>query len=326
VDARRQLSGYLRGAGIEVGPGHNPFPLEVPGTSVQYVDRWNPEENRNLFPELDEPEFPRPDVVCNFDEDLLRPLADATQDFVVCSHVLEHLANPLGFLGDIHRVLRPAGVALILLPDRHRTFDQSRNPTPLAHVVADYEAGATEVDAAHIEDFLVNTAAVSGKEWSEASSEGRQALITLHRNRSIHVHCWDEPEFSSVLCYAIEHLGQTWELVDAVFTDDGGPASIEFGYVLRRSAVFTPSQARQRFSDDLERLRQTRKRPPSHPSDSPSVPVSGELPWAQVIERKDAEIARLRAELQAVYATKLFRYAAPLRQIYARLKARQKRP
>jgi hypothetical protein len=193
-------------------------------------------------------------------------------------------------------------------------------------VVADYEAGATEVDAAHIEDFLVNTRVLTRQQWSEMSPEGREALVTLHRERSIHVHCWDEPEFSSVLGYAIKQLGHTWELVDGVFTDDGNSVPIEFGYVLRRSdGVTTPFEARQRFTDDLEQLRQTHNRPPNHPSDSPSVPVSGELPWAEVIGRKDAEIARLKAELEAVYATKLFRYSAPLRQIYARLKGRQKR-
>jgi hypothetical protein len=182
----------------------------------------------------------------------------------------------------------------------------SRKPTPLAHVVADYEAGVTEVDAAHIEDFLVNADPAGATRLSEASPEDREALMTLLLKRSIHVHCWDEPEFSSLLCYAIEHLGQTWELVHAVFTDHGGSAPFEFGYVLRRSdAVSSPAQARQRFSDDLERLRRMR--------------------CAEVIAHKDAEIARLRAELGAVYATKLFRYSAPLREVYARVKGQQKR-
>jgi hypothetical protein len=291
----------------------------VAGTSVRYVDRWSPDENRALFPDLDDGAvFQSPDVVCNFDEDLLHVFGDETQDFVVCSHVLEHLANPLGFLADIYRVLRPGGVVLILLPDRHRTFDQSRSPTPLAHLVSDYEARVREVDADHIQDFLLKTDANLARIWTEASPEGREALLTLHRKRSIHVHCWDEPEFSSVLCYSVEHLGQMWELVDGVRTDDGGRSSIEFGYVLRRSGgTLTVSQASRRLSDDLEQWRRDGKPPAGQKAESPPAPPCGS-PLAEVVRQKDAEIARLRDELGAVYATKLFRYSAPLRQTYAR--------
>jgi SAM-dependent methyltransferase len=291
---------------------------------VRYVDRWTPEENRELFPELGPAEFPAPDVVCNFDEDLLRVFDDESQDFVVCSHVLEHLANPLGFLSDMYRVLRPGGVALVLLPDRHRTFDHSRQPTPLAHVVSDYEAGSGEVDAGHIEDFLVNTDATTAQMWAEASPEGREALLTLHRQRSIHVHCWDEPEFSAVLRFAVEHLGQQWDLVDGTLTDESGPAGMEFGYLLRKSAAVIPvSGALQRFSSDLARWRAkvAGRQPGTGPEPNP-----GAADQADLIQKKDEEIARLTAELAAVYASKVFRYSAPVRRVYAWLRRHRRGP
>ena len=59
---------------------------------------------------------------------------------MLASHVLEHVANPLRLLDEVHRVLRPDGLLLLLLPDRHTTFDRTRAPTSLEHLMDDYEA------------------------------------------------------------------------------------------------------------------------------------------------------------------------------------------
>jgi SAM-dependent methyltransferase len=230
---RRLLSRHLVGRGIELGPGHIPFPLPLPGVHVAYVDRLAPDTHRALFPELGESvEFPRTDVICDLDVDRLKPFDDRSQDFVVASHILEHVADPIGILDEIHRVLRPGGTALVLLPDRRRTFDASRQPTPLDHVVREFEAGVTEVDDDHILQFVRCT---EGLDAYEALSEAdRRAFVEMHRRRSIHAHCWHEDEFLDVLLYAIGELGHEWDFVEGVLADDEGTNGFEFGYVLRR--------------------------------------------------------------------------------------------
>jgi len=235
---RESLSRHLVGRGVEVGPGHQPFPMPYPGASVTYVDRWAPDQNRELFPELPaDAEFPVPDVVTNLDTDRLAPLLDGSQDFVVASHVLEHVAEPIGLLDEIHRVLRPGGVGLILLPDRHRTFDAQRAPTTLDHLVAEYEAGIQVVDDEHVADFLLRAGEGASYLDMPEDEAARRAFFDWHRRRSIHVHCWDADGFVPVIVHGIVTLGQTWDLVDAVLSDDEGPDGMEFGFVLRRSAV-----------------------------------------------------------------------------------------
>jgi SAM-dependent methyltransferase len=247
---RRGLSRHLVGRGIELGPGHNPFPLAYPGTTVAYVDRWGPDKNRALFVELgDEAPFPEPDVVCDFDTDRLAALGDGSQDFVVASHVLEHVAEPLGLLDDIHRVLRPGGVALVLLPDKRRTFDRERPVTTLDHLVAEHEAGVTAVDDDHVREFLQFTEPDYEGTVEAISAEARAELFDWHRRRSIHVHCWTETDFPPVLDHAIRAFGHRWELVDGVLADDEGPDGMEFGFVLRRSPVdLAPDVAADRFA------------------------------------------------------------------------------
>ena len=45
------------------------------------------------------------------------PFADATFDIVTAKHTLEHVVDPRAALREVARVLRPGGVALIMVPD-----------------------------------------------------------------------------------------------------------------------------------------------------------------------------------------------------------------
>jgi SAM-dependent methyltransferase len=204
------------------------------------VDRWRSVENGRLFPELGNVVFPEPDVICDLAASSLDAFGSATMDFIVASHVIEHVPNPLGLLEGIHRVLRPGAVVVLLVPDRRHTFDRGRPPTSLEHVVADYDNGETEVTDAHVAESIAHLQDV------EAMSENeRQRAFAEQRARSLHVHCWTPMEFNELLAYAIERLGQRWDLVDAVISDDWVPPGIEFGYVLRKSTVELNSMDRR---------------------------------------------------------------------------------
>ena len=216
-----------------MGPGQHPFELPMPGVDVWYVDRWKPSESGELFPQLAaERSFTEPDVIADFNSDRLGPIGDASQDFVIASHVLEHLAEPIGFLAEIHRVLRPGGIALVLLPDRHRTNDRGRDATALSHLVSEYEARVDEVSEAHVVEWLRHR----GKPVGDTRPEQLQ-ILDYHRRRSIHVHCWDASEFLEVIRWGIENLAEEWEFVDGSAPADEFPTGIEFSFVLRRSTT-----------------------------------------------------------------------------------------
>lgn len=263
--ARRQLSRHLVGQGIELGPGPKPFPALMPSTTVGCLDAWAPNDNADRFPEIEQSEFAPPDIICDFNVEGLAPIEDGSQDFAVASHVLEHVANPLHMLCELHRVLRPGGTALIILPDRHNTFDRHRPPTPLAHLVEEFEAGVTEVDDAHIEEFISFTAVHPGGgppgtssvpdenldlesmsvyerslallwlRWDDVKVPAqRRELIELHRKRSIHAHVWDVDEFLPMVRHGVLQLGHAWQFVDGLLPGDPGGRPDEFALVLRR--------------------------------------------------------------------------------------------
>jgi SAM-dependent methyltransferase len=298
ASVRALLGRHLAGSGVELGPGPKPYPIVFLGVEVAYVDRWMPEDARRLFQEL-EPEatLPIPHYVCDLDTDRLGPLGDKSQDFVVASHVLEHVAEPIGLINEIHRVLKPGGVALILLPDRRRTFDRGRGPTPLDHLVAEFEDGATEVDDSHILEFLGAVGDPDFKRLSGGSENERRAILDRHRQRSIHVHCWTEDEFLAVLLYTVRRLGHRWEFVDGVTVDDEGPSGIEFGYVLRRSTVNLPADV---FSMRLERTwttwaeqhRASLRHPWSALIRHYLRQLVRRVPWAEAAARRILEVPR----------------------------------
>lgn len=244
MSSRETLSTHLAGTGLEVGPGHVPFPVPR-GVEVRFVDRLTSVQHHDLFPELPlEMGFVEPDIVADLDADRLRAVESSSQDFVIASHVIEHLADPLGFLDDAHRVLRVGGVLLLLVPDRRCTFDRDRGATPLVCLIRDHERDATVPDDDHVLDFLLG--ADQGPEFEIPDDpDARARLFAWHRDRSIHVHCWTEDEFTEVLRYCAAELGQSWECRARLSTAENG---MEFGFVLVR----THRNQAGRFAQQLE--------------------------------------------------------------------------
>jgi SAM-dependent methyltransferase len=84
----------------------------------------------------------------------LSQVPDETYDFVLASHVLEHVANPLRALQEWKRVLSPQGTMLVIVPDRRGTFDHRRAPTTFEHIEADFRNSTTEADLTHLDEIL----------------------------------------------------------------------------------------------------------------------------------------------------------------------------
>jgi SAM-dependent methyltransferase len=84
----------------------------------------------------------------------LASIQDGTYDFLLASHILEHVANPLRAVGEFRRVLKPKGYVLAAVPNRVHTFDHRRPLTIFEHLEADLAAGTDESDMTHLEEIL----------------------------------------------------------------------------------------------------------------------------------------------------------------------------
>jgi SAM-dependent methyltransferase len=101
--------------------------------TVRYVDRLDLAALRRQYPELAREELVEVDVID--DGETLESQPDASADFIIANHFIEHAEDPLGTLASHLRVLRPGGILYLAVPDRRRTFDADRDPTSLEHIV-----------------------------------------------------------------------------------------------------------------------------------------------------------------------------------------------
>jgi SAM-dependent methyltransferase len=84
----------------------------------------------------------------------LPEVKDDTYDALLASHVLEHLADPLGALKEWQRVVRPGGHVLLVMPHREGTFDHRRPVTSLEHLRTDAQRETGEDDLTHLPEIL----------------------------------------------------------------------------------------------------------------------------------------------------------------------------
>ncbi len=115
---------------------------------------------------------------------------DESYDFVLSSHCLEHLADPLGGLAEWMRVLRPAGVLALVVPHKGATFDHRRPVTSLQHLQDDRDRRTGEDDQTHLDEVLrLTDLSIAPGVADHASFEARSRRNV--ENRCVHHHVFD---------------------------------------------------------------------------------------------------------------------------------------
>ncbi|GER14157.1 methyltransferase domain-containing protein [Variovorax boronicumulans] len=253
----RDLIGLsIDGKVLEVGPGSRPF-VVAPTAKVKYADRPVEGGRDKNFPELiGQP----PGIQAHYNVDLdtegLPQLESGSFDGLVASHVIEHVANPLEVIAEFYRVLRVGGKLLLVVPDRSRTFDAMRKPTPFSVPLAKYRAGVTEVDEASIREFceaIYNQPPMHPREVREWYNPSllNAARFVLHRRRTIHVHAWSPEEFASLLVAGMSEGAWLWRLNSMYFAEHlPRSQAIEFALLLEKIPDQGTRQEPRRFVED----------------------------------------------------------------------------
>jgi SAM-dependent methyltransferase len=119
----------------------------------------------------------------------LRDISKNRYDFLLSSHNLEHLANPIKGLKEWQRVVKAGGHIVLVLPHYARTFDHRRVPTTASHMFEDYERQTGEDDLTHVEEIFE---AHRLNEGHNSDEELHALLLNNFNHRMMHHHVFDE--------------------------------------------------------------------------------------------------------------------------------------
>jgi 2-polyprenyl-3-methyl-5-hydroxy-6-metoxy-1,4-benzoquinol methylase len=208
---------YLVGTGVEFGALH--CPLAVPeSVTVKYADMESIERLRATFPDIKD--IRAPDIVTDIES--MRGIGDASMDFVIANHVLEHVEDPLQALASTSRVLRPSGIAFIALPDKRFTFDKDRDITSIEHLIKDHEQGPDWSLAGHYDEWVRCVDGLSGDEHKQ------KYAMMLEKRSNIHFHVWDYRAMLEMFAYVTRMPGMDLQVEMSMLN------GIEVVWILRK--------------------------------------------------------------------------------------------
>ena len=140
-----------REVGLEIGPLDRPLVPRNSGRPIYYADyapRETLRENSRNDPHVDCDKIPEIDY-------LIAPPPKRLErefDYIIASHVAEHVPDFLGWFVTLSGWLRPGGRIVLAIPDRRHCFDYLRTPSTVGQLIEAYVAGRTQPTVANIYD------------------------------------------------------------------------------------------------------------------------------------------------------------------------------
>ncbi len=200
--------------GLEIGPLNNPAVRKGEG-DISYIDHCSADELRVKYDgELDPASILDIDYVWGGQR-----LADAVIgrqfDYVVASHVIEHVPDMVGWLQEIEEVLKPTGQLCLAIPDRRYTFDYLRPLTTVGELIDAHLRRAKVPSPKQIYDNYTMACHIeAGAAWAGALDP--RAIRRIHppglarnfvervftQGDYIDCHCWVFTPASFVECHA----------------------------------------------------------------------------------------------------------------------------
>lgn len=202
----RLLAGYdvsrLRGA--EIGPLSRPI-VKRADSEVYYIDYCTTEGLREKYatvPDAHPDRIEEVDIVWA-DTPLASALGDkAPLDYVVASHVIEHVPDLVGWLKEMSSALKAGGRLLLIIPDKRFTFDIYRRLSSLEEISLAHEERRRIPGLRCVMDHFANAVAADTwalwNDYSQADDlkffHGAEYLDIasehFHTGKYIDIHCW----------------------------------------------------------------------------------------------------------------------------------------
>jgi 2-polyprenyl-3-methyl-5-hydroxy-6-metoxy-1,4-benzoquinol methylase len=193
--------------GLEIGALNKPIVTREMG-NVRYVDHASTEALKQKY--ASDPNVAVEEIVdINYvwGTQTLPELVskEAPFDYVIASHVIEHVPDLIGWLKEIHAVLKPGGILALAIPDKRRCFDFYRPLTQARETLEAYLQKQRQPSFGQIFEFHSLLSAWRGQfVWAESAVGHEDEVIRVHnaaeawqitnqivaKGEYYDVHCW----------------------------------------------------------------------------------------------------------------------------------------
>ena len=155
--------------GLEIGAANNPIVPPAVGT-CRYVDYMSREALRERLKDYAfRDHLVDVDYIWSGSGSLADKVDGQMFDYAIASHVIEHVPNPVGWLGGIADVLQPGARFNLAIPDRRFTFDFSCPESTVGQLVEAYLLDYDRPSARQVFDSCFYGKAIDpGARWTEA--------------------------------------------------------------------------------------------------------------------------------------------------------------
>ena len=241
--------------GLEIGALCRPF-IKDTEHNVIYADHASTEALREKYrhdPDVDIDQIV--EVTAILGEGSLAHSVGKTVDYVVASHVIEHVPNLIGWLSELCSILNEGGEIRLVVPDKRFTFDYLRATTRLSDVLYADLVKARFPMAHIVMDYVLNVVKLDGaKAWRSEIEPGRLerhhtlrdaqniAQQILASNAYHDVHCWVFTPRSMAQLF-VELTDHRLVELECVSFHDTAQDTIEFFVGMRHTKDF--ARARQ---------------------------------------------------------------------------------
>lgn len=217
------------GKGLEIGPSHSPIAPKREGFDVDVLDHCSREALIAKYTghgvDLDAIE----EVDFIYDGRRYPELIGLTNhyDWIIASHVIEHVPDLIGFLSDCAKLLRDGGVLSLVVPDMRFCFDRLRMPTGISQIIDAHTENRKMPSAGQVADYFLNVARLSdsiswdegfaySRSWQdiefahgvEDAKRGMQTVMNDGLYLDVHVWCFTPSSFR-LLMDDLKRLGLT---------------------------------------------------------------------------------------------------------------------
>ncbi|MDB5043713.1 MAG: class SAM-dependent methyltransferase [Candidatus Eremiobacteraeota bacterium] len=194
----------LAGAGLEIGGGYNPITCKDE-FRVDHLDHADRDTLIEKFASqgIDTSRIQTVDYVWS-GQTYAELVGEKRYDWIIASHVIEHVPNPIQFLNDCTEILTEDGILSLVVPDKRFCFDYYRPPSGLARLIDAFVAGDTRTTAGSVVEHIMYAATVNGAiTWDlTAGQSAPKFLHTAEQARSLYDSIAQDGAFHDVHAWA----------------------------------------------------------------------------------------------------------------------------